>query len=281
MTGTSSLVPELFSLAGRAALVTGATGLFGRTFCATLAAAGARIAVFGRSERTRELADSLVREYGPECAVAFVVDCADDAAFRRAMAAADEQLDGIDVLVNNAFEFSRETGFNDASGELGRISASQWMRALESGIYWQAAGIQVIGERMKLRGRGSIINISSMYARVAPDPALYEGRSTLNPPTYGAVKAGLVGLTRYVASFYGAHGVRCNALLPGAFPNPEPGAYNAPRDTDFLDLLAQRTLLGRVGHVDDLRGALLFLASDASAYMTGQELVVDGGWTVR
>ena len=104
---------------------------------------------------------------------------------------------------------------------------------------------------------------------------------TDNPPTYGAAKAALLALTRYVAAFYGRDGVRCNALLPGAFPNPDPAAFNSPRDEEFIRRLADRTVLGRVGSVDDLKGPLIFLASDASRYMTGQALVVDGGWTIR
>jgi NAD(P)-dependent dehydrogenase (short-subunit alcohol dehydrogenase family) len=272
---------DLFSLRGRAAAVTGATGYFGVAFCQTLIEAGARVALFGRSEGTRSLARALAEVHGEHRAVPFVVDLADDDAFRDDLARADHELGGLDVLVNNAFDFSRETGFNHPSGHPAAISRAQWMRGLESGVYWHASAIQVVGERMKDRGRGSIINVSSMYGRVAPDPGLYQGRDVFNPPTYSTAKAAILGLTRYVASFYGRKGVRCNALLPGAFPNPNLSAYNAPSDEAFLRLLADRTLLGRVGRVDDLRGAILFLASDASAYVTGQEIVVDGGWTVR
>jgi gluconate 5-dehydrogenase len=161
------------------------------------------------------------------------------------------------------------------------MSKEQWMRALESGVYWHALAIQVVGEKMKAQGGGSIINVSSMYSLVSPSPELYEGTDVFNPPSYGAAKAALNALTRYTASFYGKYGVRCNSLVPGAFPNVGGDSYNSPSDETILKRLAEKSVLGRYGHPDDLRGAMLFLASDASAYVTGQTVVVDGGWTIR
>ena len=134
---------------------------------------------------------------------------------------------------------------------------------------------------MKQHHRGSIINIATMYALVAPSPHLYEGTAFLNPPGYSAAKAGMVALTRYMASFWGPAGIRANAILPGPFSNTQDTGSNAVRgDEAFLDRLRQRTCLGRIGRPAELIGALLFLASDASSYMTGQTLVVDGGWTI-
>lgn len=277
----AGFLEALFSLQGRTALLTGSTGYFGRAFADALASAGARVLLFARSERVANQAQDLASRHGAGCAVPYQVDHADDHAFRAELATADREADGIDVLVNNAFDFSPATGFNDPSGRLESISHEQWLRALDAGVCWQATGIQVLGETMKRRGSGSIINISSMYALVSPDPALYAGKTIHNPPTYGAAKAALLALTRYVAAYYGPHGVRCNALLPGAFPNRDPAAFNSPGDEEFIRRLADRTVLGRVGNVDDLKGALIFLGSDASRYMTGQALVVDGGWTVR
>jgi len=270
----------MFSLQGRTAVLTGSTGFFGRAFANTLLRAGAKVLLFGRSDSTRAMRESLAAAYGPERVAEYVVDCADEPAFRDSLGAAVASHPRIDVLVNNAFEFSRATGFNDPSGRLDAISKEQWMRGLESGIVWQASAIQALAPAMRAAG-GSIINISSMYAIVAPDPKLYEGKQALNPPVYGAAKAGLLALTRYVASFYGASGIRCNALLPGPFPNTDTSAFNAPPDEAFLSVLAGKTVLGRVGRVEELEGPLLFLASDASRYVTGHGLVVDGGWTIR
>jgi NAD(P)-dependent dehydrogenase (short-subunit alcohol dehydrogenase family) len=275
-------VESLFSLSGKRVILTGATGLFGRAFAEGLVDAGATVLAFGRNEKALgDLKTKLEARHGQGRLVPYVADCADDAGFRGTLQRAIDAHGGVDVLVNNAFEFSRDTGFNDPSGTMDRISKDQWMRALESGVYWQASAIQVVTPAMKRQGGGSIINISSMYALVSPDPALYRGKTVFNPPTYSVAKAGLVALTRYVASFYGEFGIRCNALLPGSFPNTDPGAFNAPSDDSFLASLAAKTALGRVGKVEDLQGALIFLASNASAYMTGQTLVVDGGWTIR
>ena len=119
-----------------------------------------------------------------------------------------------------------------------------------------------------------------MYAVVAPDPRLYEGTDFLNPPGYSAAKAATLSFTRYVASFWGRYGIRANAILPGPFSNTEDVTANSVDESDpFLDRLASRTSLGRRGRPDELAGALLFLASDASSYVTGHALIVDGGWT--
>ena len=276
------LIESLFSLTGKRVILTGATGYFGRAFADTLLGAGATVLMFGRDPNTlgRQQED-LASRHEKGRVKQYVADCADDSVFRRALSTALEENDGVDVLVNNAFEFSRATGFNDPSGSLDQMSRDQWMRGLESGVYWQASAIQTVLPAMKRQGSGSIINISSMYALVSPDPELYRGKTVFNPPVYSVAKAGLLALTRYVASFYGECGIRCNALLPGSFPNTDPAAFNAPADASFMTSLSSRTALGRVGKVDDLRGALIFLASSASEYMTGQSLVVDGGWTTR
>jgi len=278
----TSLIDSLFSLKGKRVILTGATGYFGRAFADAFLGAGATVLMFGRDEGTvTGLEAELASRHGKGTVKHYIADCSDDASFRRALDAAIKENEGVDVLVNNAFEFSRATGFNDPSGSMDRMSQEQWVRGLESGVYWQASAIQVVAPVMKRQSSGSIVNISSMYALVSPDPALYRGKTVFNPPVYSVAKAGLLALTRYVASFYGEFGIRCNALLPGSFPNTDPAAFNAPGDDAFMASLASRTALGRVGKVDDLRGALIFLASPASEYMTGQSLVVDGGWTIR
>lgn len=274
-------IERLFSLAGKNAIVTGATGFFGKTFSEALLGAGANVILFGRSDKTKTITEAYCDKYGKDRATCHIVDLHDEDAFRSALLSACSSAPSIDILINNAYEFSRETGFNDPSGRFERISKAQWMQGLEAGVYWHALATQVVAEKMKAQGRGSIINISSMYSIVSPDPSLYEGTQVFNPPTYSAGKAAINALTRYTASFYGQSGVRCNALLPGAFPNVGGDTYNSPKDTTILKRLEQRTILGRTGRPDDLRGALIYLASDASLYMTGQMLVVDGGWTVR
>lgn len=274
-------VEPLFSLTGKTAVVTGAAGYLGRIFTEALLDAGARVVLMGRGEKLLHVTRQLEACYGQGSAEAKTVDFFDTETYRQILQDLARRPSGIDILINNAFEFSKETGFNDPSGRLETLSKGQWMRAMESGVYWHALATQVVAEAMAERRSGSIINVSSMYALVSPDPALYEGTTIFNPPTYGATKAALLSLTRYTAAFYGRRGVRCNALLPGAFPNLGGDSYNAPRNEEFLRRLSDRTLLGRYGQPEDLKGAIVFLASEAARYVTGQSLSVDGGWTVR
>ena len=120
-----------------------------------------------------------------------------------------------------------------------------------------------------------------MYSIVSPDPRLYEGTDFFNPPTYSVNKAGLIALTRYTASFFGEYGIRCNAISPGPFSNTEEETDNSvDRDDPFIERLKDKTVLNRIGHPNDLIGLLIYLASDASSYMTGQNLIIDGGWTI-
>jgi gluconate 5-dehydrogenase len=134
---------------------------------------------------------------------------------------------------------------------------------------------------MKAQQCGSIINIATMYASVAPRPDLYTGTDSLNPPGYSASKAALVAFTRYTASFWGRAGVRANCISPGPFSNTEDlnGQNSVTADSEFVQRLKSYTVLNRIGRPSELCGVLLFLASDASSYVTGQNLGVDGGWT--
>jgi gluconate 5-dehydrogenase len=274
-------IESLFSLQGKVALLTGAAGYFGRVFAESLCFAGAKVILYDKDASVINLADSLKSEHGNEKVDCYQVDFYDENAYRKSLSDTVDKNKSIDILVNNAFEFSKNTGFNDPSGKLDTISRNQWLKSFDSGVYWHALATQIIGSRMKSHGSGSIINMCSMYAIVSPDPALYEGTTLFNPPSYGAAKAALLAFTRYVASFYGQYGIRCNAIIPGAFPNVGGDSYNSVSSQEFLQRLANRTVLRRVGNVDDLKGALIFLASDASRYVTGQGIVVDGGWTIR
>jgi gluconate 5-dehydrogenase len=270
----------LFSLEGKTALLTGATGFLGRTMARALLENGARLVALGRSERLDALAAEWAAEFGAGSVRARRVDMYDLDAFGRALdeIVADER---VGVLVNNAHELGAQTGFNTPEGRLESAGFEQWMRNLTGGVYWAALTTRKVGGAMRERGGGSIVNISTMYARVAPSPRLYAGTDFINPPGYSASKAALLALTRYTASFWGADGVRANAILPGPFSNTEEAGPNSVGEADpFLERLKERTCLGRTGRPRELAGALLFLASDASSYVTGHELVVDGGWTI-
>ena len=271
---------SLFALTGKTAMLTGAGGFLGRTMARTLLVNGARLVALGRSERLETQVESWRQEFGADKVHSHRVDMYDFPAFTRVL---DEiaGAEAVDILVNNAHELGPRTGFNVPDGELESATLDQWMRNLTGGIYWAALAVQKIGATMKVRRCGSIINIATMYAQVAPSPELYAETPFLNPPGYSTAKAGLVAFTRYVASFWGPYGVRANAILPGPFSNTQDPGPNSVREGDqFLERLKARTCLRRLGQPEELSGALLFLASGASSYVTGHALVVDAGWTI-
>jgi gluconate 5-dehydrogenase len=269
----------LFSLDGRTVVLTGASGFLGRTMAITLLENGARVVILGRSERLLQLATEWRSRYGADRVAAHQVDMYDVDTLTATFQQIAEQEESIDVLVNNAHELGPATGFNVPEGILGASSLDQWQRHVTAGIYWPLLAVQSVGARMRDAGSGSIINISTMYAQVAPNPLLYAGTASMNPPGYSAAKAAMLAFTRYVASFWGPFGVRANAILPGPFSNTEETGPNSVQDPMFLSRLEERTCLRRVGRPHELAGALLFLASEASSFVTGQALLVDGGWT--
>ena len=281
LTAEDLSINQLFSLEGKTAVLTGASGFLGRTFALALLANGARVVALGRSERLHTDARGWVSQFGTEKVSVRQIDMYDVAALNNLcdQIAAEER--SIDILVNNAHELGANTGFNIPEGSLENSTFEQWMKNLQGGVYWSVQTTQRLGVRMRNAKRGSIINIATMYATVAPRPQLYEGTESLNPPGYSASKAALAAFTRYTASFWGSFGVRANCISPGPFSNTEDvGGQNAVvEDSPFVQRLKGYTVLNRIGRPVELCGALLFLASDASTYVTGQNLIVDGGWT--
>jgi gluconate 5-dehydrogenase len=269
----------LFSLEGKTAVLTGASGFLGNSFAEALLANGACLIALGRSDKLEANAQRWRETHGAGRVRTYQVDMYNIPALERVL----DQISAsgpVDILVNNAHELGPATGFNTPDGSLENASLDQWMRNLTGGVYWPALTAQKLGPGMKSQGRGSIINIATMYALAAPRPQLYEGTEFLNPPGYSASKAALVGLTRYIASFWGKYGIRANAIAPGPFSNTQSdGPNSVASDSPFLAKLRASTCLGRIGRPAELAGALVFLASDASSFVTGHTLVVDGGWT--
>jgi gluconate 5-dehydrogenase len=271
----------LFSLQSKTVLLTGATGFLGRTMSRALLANGATVLTLGASERVATQAKSLRAVWGQDRVHPYRADLYDIPAVEEILARINREHPVVDVIVNNAHELGPRTGFNVPEGHLENATFDGWIRNLTGGVYWAALITQRIGFGMKTRGCGSIVNISTMYATVAPSPQLYAGTDFINPPGYSASKAALLAFTRYTASFWGPFGVRANAILPGPFSNTEETTANSVSQGDpFLERLKDRTVLGRLGNPVELAGAVLFLASDASSFVTGQALSVDGGWTI-
>lgn len=274
-------ITNLFDISGKTILLTGATGFFGRYFTKGLLNQGAKLILLGRSEKLLTLAKDYRLRYGKERVIAARCDFYHRRELQRTLESLTSNHE-VHVLINNAYDINRKTGFNHPKGRIEDATYSQWQAAFESGIYWAALSTQIICRQfIKSDISGSIINISSMYGVVSPDPRLYLDTSFFNPPSYGVAKAGLLALTKYTAAFFGRNGIRCNAISPGPFSNTEEESYNSvKKDDPFLKRLENKTLLGRTGHPRELVGALIYLASDASSYTTGHNLVIDGGWTV-
>jgi len=265
---------DFFSLADRVAIVTGAAGLLGRRHCHALAAVGARVvAVDVRAEACAELARELVDVHGG-VTWSWACDVADAHAVETLCREVVGWSGRIDVLVNNA-------GLDDkVEASAGPVRFEDyplalWERSLRVNLTGPFVCCQKIGARMAEQGGGSIINIASTYGIVAPDQSLYrdgDGRQAfIKSAAYPAAKAAVLALTRYLAAYWGAAGVRVNALSPGGVQNGQ--------DPAFVSRYAARTPLGRMACPDDYEGALVFLAGDGSRYMTGANLVVDGGFT--
>jgi NAD(P)-dependent dehydrogenase (short-subunit alcohol dehydrogenase family) len=262
-----------FTLAGKVAVVTGALGLLGRNHCRSLARAGARVVV-------TDLDDAACRGFAadlgePHVGVGANLTRREDV--ERLLGATLDHAGSADVLVNNA-------AVNDmfesplAGAELSRFESyplDLWQRSLDVNVTGTFLCCQVVGAEMARRGRGSIINIASTYGLVAPDQSLYvrpDGTQTFfKSPSYPATKGAVLALTRFVAAYWGKRNVRCNAISPGGVENGQE-AY-------FVESYARRTPLGRMSRPTELGGALVYLASEASSYVTGSNVVVDGGWT--
>ena len=271
---------DLFSLNGQVAIVTGGAGRLGSQYVSALSSAGAAVALFdvstpGPNARALLDADARVSTH--------VVDTTDRVAVDRAMDEVVGRFGAPTVLVNNAGLGSSPA---DAALETGRFEQypeSAWDAMMQSHLKSALVVSQsfLTAFRAAKRDAGSIINISSTYGVVSPDQSMYEaqrrgGREWFKPVGYSVAKAGMLNLTRWLAE-YCAHerlGVRVNSLVPG-------GVREDGHPPEFVVEYEKRTPLGRMAREDDYNGAVLFLASRASAYMTGATLVVDGGWTAR
>lgn len=262
----------LFDLKGRVAVVTGATGILGPHCCAALADHGASVVAVDQAEDAVARLAHQLRERFAATAYGMVCDVADGEAVERLVAEVDKRVGPIDILHNNAA--TKGESLSRFCSDPTHYPLNTWNEVMAVNLTGAFQVAQAVGRRMAERGRGSIINMSSVYGVLGTDQriyemALYEGVSINTPPVYAASKAGLLGLTRYLASLWGHRGVRVNALSPG-------GVASGQND-QFQERYSARVPMGRMARVDEVVGALVFLAADASSYVTGQNIIVDGG----
>jgi NAD(P)-dependent dehydrogenase (short-subunit alcohol dehydrogenase family) len=265
----------LFDLQGRVAIITGGAGMLGYQHGAILAAAGANVvlldlAVANAQSRAKQLTD----EYGPE-SLGISCDITSEYSLEGARDAILERFGRIDILINNAANNPKVEDGNMAWSRLENFPLEVWDADIRVGLTGAFLCSRIFGAEMAKRKSGVIVNVASDLAVIAPDQRLYrvdglpEDQQPVKPVTYSVVKTALLGLTRYLATYWSSANIRVNAISPGGVFNGQPEV--------FLSRLRQLIPMDRMANKDEYQGAILFLCSDASSYMTGANLVVDGG----
>ena len=284
---------ELFDLPSREAVVTGGGGLLGAEFCKALGGAGAATVIADIYEAAANKIAASLNKLEPKSdrqshnltnkALAVQVDVTAKESEQTLIQSKVAEFSKKAILVNSAaldpkFDLRGDEELNGnldpLSTEFEEYPLESWNQAIDVNLTGTFLCCQEAGQQMRAQGGGVIINVCSIYGLVGPDQRIYKRdgeRPQFKPAYYSVTKAGVLGLTSYLATYYAGKNIRVNALTPG-------GVYN-DHDDEFLTAYSARTVMGRMAEKDEMNGALLFLASDASSYMTGGNLVVDGGWT--
>jgi NAD(P)-dependent dehydrogenase (short-subunit alcohol dehydrogenase family) len=265
---------DIFSLEGKVAIVTGACGLIGKKHCEALANAGASVVVADVNEA---VCVAFANELG-EKHLGISVNVVDETSLKSAKEKIFARFGRIDVLVNNAAinDMFENPSLALEHSMFEHYPLDMWKKSLEVNVTGVFLCSQVFGSVMAEAGSGSIINVASTYGITAPDQNLYKDENGIQKfyksASYPTTKGAVISFTRFLAAYWGNKGVRVNTLSPGGVENNQ--------DDFFVENYSKRTVLGRMAKNSDYQGAIVFLASDASAYMSGANLVVDGGWTI-
>ena len=251
-----------FSLAGKVAIVSGGAGLYGRHISQALASVGAHVAIAARTVQACQEAATELVDAGL-AASAHALDLRSQESITTLRDEVVRTYGTIDILVNNAVA--------RGGGDMAHTTADQWAASSEVNSLGLFLMSQACGEQMIAQHSGVIINIASIYGMVGPDFSIYGNTGMTNPAFYAYDKGGMINFTRYLAAFYGPHGIRANCLSPG-------GLFSGQPD-EFVTNYQSKALLGRLAGPEDIKGPIVFLASAASEYVTGANIPVDGGWT--
>ena len=266
---TAPKLSDLFSLKDRTALVVGGSGLLGGEISYALAELDCRIIIASRNiVKCQEFAQKLAQSY-PHDHVGAMIDLQNSDSITSLAEQVFELCNGkLDILVN--------CGWSGKKNSFDSITDDDWNYDIEICLNGVFRTIKACVPMLETSEHGTILNIASMYGHVSPDYRIYDGVHLANPPSYGAAKAGVIQLTKYLSSFLSPKKIRVNAISPGPFPFEQTQTDNP----DFIKTLAGKNPLGRIGQPHDIKAAAVLLCSDAGAYMTGQNLCVDGGWSV-
>jgi len=264
VTTSMKSLERLFSLKNKTVFITGGAGHLGSAMCEALAELGANIVIGSRDkEKSAAITKRLGEQFGVR-ASGVALDITDPQSVEQALLYINKEYGALDVLINNAWSGKKNT--------FESISIDDWKYDIDvclNGVFYTTKKAFPYLKEAK----GVIVNVASMYGHVAPDYKMYAGTDHANPPSYGAAKAGVIQLTKYLASFLSPHGIRVNAISPGPFPFSD-----ILKNEEFIGALEAKTMLNRIGNPEDLKGIIALLCSDASGYMTGQNICVDGGW---
>ena len=264
---------EIFSLSGKVALVTGALGLLGKEHCRALSEAGSNVIV---TDLDGDACIAFAKTLGTD-SVGVNLDVTNKSSINRVREVILNWYGKIDVLVNNAAinDMFEDPKTNLEQSKFENYPVEAWQRTIDVNLTGLFLCSQIIGNLMAERGSGSIINVASTYGIVAPNQSMYKDKSGkqvfYKPPAYSVTKGAVISFSKYLAAYWGIKGVRVNSLSPGGVENGQ--------DEFFKMKYTLSAPLGRMAKPNDYMGALIFLASDSSQYMTGANLVVDGGWT--
>lgn len=261
-------INNLFNLENKVAVVTGGYGYLGTSMVEALAEAGAQVYITGKnSNKCKQLSNKL-NNLIPNAKIDWItLDISSSKSIKNAFKHILRNSKKIDILINNAFF--------GTTRNVEKISESEWEMGIQGSINGVFKTTNEIIPIMKKFNSGTIINIASMYGQVSPDPSIYGKTNFNNPPQYGAGKAAIIQFTRYSAVHLAKNGIRVNSISPGPFPNPE-----VQKNKKFIGQLNKKTPMNRVGKPWEIKGIVIFLSSNASTYVTGQNINVDGGWTV-